>query len=239
MPGFGLPSRPRGGASGRLAPWRYLVFALVVTLGVLYAAPNLFPPDFAMQISADNSDRAVSHEFLAELAERLEVEGIPVVGTELANQGGLIRVSDANDQLRAGTVLEERLNPPGDERQVVVAFNLASTTPDWLKDIGAQPMTLGLDLKGGAHFVLQVDMDEAVAKRLADELEKIKDMLREERIRYRSTDDAVRGNTLAVSFATPQLRDRAVAVIEDEFRQPDYVLESAEAGGRPGLVITV
>ena len=150
MPGFGLPGGPRGGTStGRLAPWRYLVFALVVTLGGLYAAPNLFPPDFAVQISADNSDRAVSNEFLGELAEGLEAEGIPVVGTELANQGGLIRVSDANDQLRAGATLQERLNPPGDERQFVVAFNLASTTPDWLKGIGAQPMTLGLDLKGG------------------------------------------------------------------------------------------
>ena len=240
MPGFGLPGGPRGGTStGRLAPWRYLVFALVVTLGGLYATPNLFPPDFAVQISADNTDRAVSNEFLGELAEGLEVEGIPVVGTELANQGGLIRVSDANDQLRAGAILQERLNPPGDERQFVVAFNLASTTPDWLKGIGAQPMTLGLDLKGGAHFVLQVDMDEALAKRLADELQKIKDMLREERIRYHGADDAVEGNTLTVGFATPQLRDRAVAVIEDEFRQPDYVLDSAEAGGRPVFVITV
>ena len=240
MPGFGLPGGPRGGVpTGRVATWRYLVFALVVTLGGLYAAPNLFPPDFAVQISVDNSDRTVSSEFLGELAEGLEVEGIPVAGTELAGQGGLIRVSDADDQLRAGAILQERLNPPGDERQFVVAFNLASTTPDWLKGIGAQPMTLGLDLKGGAHFVLQVDMAEAVAKRLADELEKIKDMLREERIRYHGTDDAVQGDTLVVSFATPQLRERAVAVIEDEFRQPDYVLESVEAGGRPGFVITV
>ena len=240
MPGFGLPGRSRGGApTGRVATWRYLVFALIVALGGLYAAPNLFPPDFAVQVSVDNSDRAVTTELLGELAEGLKVEGIPVVGTEVASQGGLIRLSGADDQLRAGTILRERLNPPGDERQFVVAFNLASTTPEWLRGIGAQPMTLGLDLKGGAHFVLQVDMAEAVAKRLADELEKIKDMLREERIRYHGTDDAVQGNTLVVSFATPQLRDRAVAVIEDEFRQPDYVLESVEAGGRPGFLITV
>lgn len=171
MPGFGLPGRPRGDPhAGRIALWRFLVFALVIALGGLYAAPNLFPPDFAVQIGVDNSDRAVSDEFLGELAEGLETEGVPVVGTELANQGGLIRVSNANDQLRAGAILQERLNPPGDERQFVVAYNLASTTPDWLKGIGAQPMTLGLDLKGGAHFVPQVDMDEAVAKRLADEL---------------------------------------------------------------------
>ena len=240
MPGFGLPGRPRGGGPpGRVAPWRYLVFALVVTLGGLYAAPNLFPPDFALQIRVDNSDRNVDHDLLAELADRLTLEGIPVIGTELADQGGLIRVSDANDQLHAGALLQEHLNPLGEERQFVVAFNLASTTPDWLRDLGAEPMTLGLDLKGGAHFLLQVDMGEALAKRLSDEVEKIKDMLREERIRYRSTDDAVQGNTLSVSFATPQLRDRAIAVIEDEFRQPDYLLEATESAGRAGFVITV
>ena len=240
MPGFGLPGRPRGGvAPGRVAPWRYLVFALVVTLGGLYAAPNLFPPDFALQIRVDNSDRNVDSELLAELADRLSLEGIPVIGTELADQGGLIRVSDANDQLQAGALLQEHLNPLGEERQFVVAFNLASTTPDWLRGIGAEPMTLGLDLRGGAHFLLQVDMAEALATRLNDEVEKIKDMLREERIRYRSADDAVQGNTLHVSFATPQLRDRAVAVIEDEFRQPDYLFEPTELAGRAGFVITV
>ena len=239
MPGFGLPGGPRRGATGRIAPWRYLVFALVVTLGGLYAAPNLFPPDFALQISVDNSDRPVSHELLAELADRLELEGIATIGTELAEAGGLIRVSDANDQLQAGAILQEHLNPLGEDRQFVVAFNLASTTPDWLRAIGAEPMTLGLDLKGGAHFLLQVDMEEALAKRLNDEVEKIKDMLREERIRYRSTDDAVQGSTLSVNFATPQLRDRAIEVIEDEFRQPDYLLEATEFAGQPGFVITV
>ena len=108
MPGFGLPGRPRGGGpNGRVPPWRYLMFALVIALGGIYAVPNLFPPDFAVQISADNSEATVSDEFLAELAVGLEGEGIPVVGTELANQGGLIRVSDANDQLRAGAILQD------------------------------------------------------------------------------------------------------------------------------------
>ena len=240
MPGFGLPGGPRrGGATGRIAIWRYLVFALVVTLGGLYAAPNLFPPDFALQISVDNSDRPVNQELLTELADRLEFEGIATIGTELAERGGLIRVSNANDQLYAGAILQEHLNPLGEDRQFVVAFNLASTTPDWLRAIGAEPMTLGLDLKGGAHFLLQVDMEEALAKRLTDEVEKIKDMLREERIRYRSTDDAVQGNTLSLTFATRQLRDRAIEVIEDEFRQPDYLLEPTEFGARAGFVITV
>ena len=219
--------------------WRYLVFALVISFGGLYAAPNLFPPDFALQISVDNSTRTVDNEFLAELSADLDGSGVPVIGSERSDQGGLIRVADANDQLRAAALMQQRLNPPGEERQFVVAFNLASTTPDWLRVMGAEPMTLGLDLKGGAHFLLQVDMEQALTKRLTDEVEKIKDMLREERIRYRNTDGAVQGNTLTLSFATPQLRDGAIAVIEDEFRQPDYLIEPTEDAGRASFTITV
>ena len=222
-----------------MALWRYLVFAGVIALGALYAAPNLFPPDFALQITADNSGRPVDHGLLDDLTILVEDGGIEVVGSELVADGGLIRVADADDQLRASALLQERLNPAGVERQYVVAFNLASTTPDWLTGIGAQPMTLGLDLRGGAHFLLQVDMVEALSKRLADETEKVKDMLREERIRYRSTDIVIEGQTMRFAFATPQLRDLAMAVIEDEFRQPDYLLEAIEVGPRAGFLITV
>ncbi|MCE2423564.1 MAG: protein translocase subunit SecD [Pseudomonadales bacterium] len=236
-----MPRRPARASApqGRVALWRYLVFAAVIALGTLYAAPNLFPPDFALQITADNSDRLVNQGLLDDLTILVENSGIEVVGSELLADGGLIRVADAGDQLRASALLQERLNPPGDERQYVVAFNLASSTPDWLSGIGAQPMTLGLDLRGGAHFLLQVDMVEALSKRLADESEKIKDMLREERIRYRSTDIVIEGQTMRFAFATPQLRDQAVAVIEDEFREPDYLLESIDVGNRAGFLITV
>jgi len=237
-----MPRRSRRDSAtpaGRLAIWRYVVFALVVALGCTYAAPNLFPPDFALQITVDNSDRDVDAGLLDELVTTVLDAGVGVTGSELLPEGGLIRVATANDQLRASSLLEERLNPPGEERQFVVAFNLASSTPDWLRRIGAEPMTLGLDLRGGAHFLLQVDMDEALVKRLGDEVEKVKDMLREERIRYRSTDIVVDGQTIRFSFATPQLRDRAIAVIEDEFREPDYLLEPTETGTRASITITV
>ena len=242
--GIGAPtlfggSRGTGRTIPGVALWRYLVFALVIVLGGLYAAPNLFPPDFALQISADNSGHAVDGVLLGELATALEEAGVPVSGSELVAEGGLIRVASAGDQLRASAFLQERLNPPGEERQYVVAFNSASTTPDWLRNIGAIPMTLGLDLRGGAHFLLQVDMEEALTKRLGDEVEKIKDMLREERVRYRSTDSMVEGNAIRFGFATTQVRDRAIAVIEDEFQQPEYLLEPVDIGARAGFVITV
>ena len=236
--GFGA-ARPRSGSPARPSPWRFLAFGLVVALGCLYAAPNLFPPDFALQVTVDNAERSVDEGLLDELAQQLESAGVAVAGRELLADGGLLRVGSSEDQLRGSSLLRQRLNPAGEERQYVVALNLASTTPLWLRDLGGEPMALGLDLKGGAHFVLQVDMDQALAKRLGDEVEKIKDLLREQRIRYRRADNAVSGNAIRIGFVTPDLRARAVAIIEEEFRQPDYVVSEEEVEGRPGVVVTV
>ena len=240
LAGFGLgPSRQAPGPRARISLWRAIVLAAVVVIGGIYAAPNLFPPDFALQVTADNSPRAFDDRLLEELAEVLEAGGVPVIAKERIPDGGLLRVGDAEARLRGSALLRDHLNPPGEERQFVVAQNLASTTPEWLRGIGGEPMALGLDLKGGAHFVLQVDVEEALAKRLTDEAEKIKDMLREERVRYRSMANAVQGETIRLGFVTRQLRDRAVAIIEDEFREPDYLLEAADVAGQPGFVVTV
>ena len=129
-------------------------------------------------------------------AELVENGGIGIKGAEMVERAGLpgamLRLASNEDQLRASALFSnEALNPAGEERRYIVALSLASTTPDWLSDIGGKPMALGLDLAGGVHFVLQVDMEEALAKRLGDELQKAKDVLREERIRYRSPDAAV------------------------------------------------
>ena len=238
LAGFGLGGS-RASAPNPAAAWRIVVLAAIVTLGALYAAPNLFPPDFALQVRSENSDAAMDAADAQRLREALEDAGVDVIGAEAGATGALLRVASSDDQLRGSAVLQELLNPAGQERQFVVALNLASTTPDWLGALGGKPMTLGLDLKGGAHFVLQVDMDQALAKRLGDEAEKVKDLLREQRIRYRSTADAVVGDTIRFGFVTADLRDRAIAAIEDEFRQPDYLLANGDVGGRPGFVITV
>ena len=231
--------RRAAAAPTRIAPWRHLLLALVVAVGSLYAAPNLFTPDFALQVTADNAARPMDLAFLAELEDVLAAGGVQPIGSEATPAGSLLRVATNSAQLRGSALLQEHLNPPGQERQFVVALHLASTTPDWLRAIGGEPMTLGLDLKGGAHFVLQVDMAEALAKRLADEVEKIKDLLREARVRYRRADDAVQADGIRMSFVTAQQRDRALAIVEEEFRLPDYVVETAAVDGRPGFAIIV
>ena len=240
LAGFGglIGGRPRGDPN-RITPWRHLVLALVVAVACLYAAPNLFTPDFALEVTVDNAERPVDGVLLDELQDVLIDAGVAVIGTEPSPDGGLIRVASSDDQLRASSVLGDYLNPLGEDRQYVIALNLASTTPAWLRALGGEPMALGLDLKGGAHFVLQVDMAQALDKRLGDELEKIKDMLREQRVRYRRTDNAVVGSDIRLGFITADLRDRALTIIEDEFRQPDYMIAEADVDGRPGFIVTV
>ena len=240
LAGFGglIGGRPRGDPN-RITPWRHLVLALVVAVACLYAAPNLFTPDFALEVTVDNAERPVDGVLLDELEGALGDAGVAVIGTEPSADGGLIRVASSDDQLRASSVLGDYLNPLGEDRQYVIALNLASTTPAWLRALGGEPMALGLDLKGGAHFVLQVDMAQALDKRLGDELEKIKDMLREQRVRYRRTDNAVVGSDIRLGFITADLRDRALTIIEDEFRQPDYMITEADVDGRPGFIVTV
>ena len=240
LAGFGglIGGRPRGDPN-RITPWRHLVLALVVAIACLYAAPNLFTPDFALEVTVDNAERPVDGVLLDELQDVLIDAGVAIIGTEPSPDGGLIRVASSDDQLRASSLLGDYLNPLGEDRQYVIALNLASTTPAWLRALGGEPMALGLDLKGGAHFVLQVDMAQALDKRLGDELEKIKDMLREQRVRYRRTDNAVVGSDIRLGFITADLRDRALTIIEDEFRQPDYMITEADVDGRPGFVVTV
>ena len=240
---FGTAVRQR--APNEIAAWRYVAFALVVVIACLYALPNLYPPDYALAISADSTEQVVDESFLGEAEALLDAAGLTVKGAEMTERAGrpgaLLRLLDNEAQLRASAVLEEALNPPGEERRYIIALSLASTTPQWLTDIGGKPMAKGLDLAGGIHFVLQVDMVEALAKRLGDELQKAKDLLREERIRYRSPDDAVMGdaNAIQLGFPTPSSRERAVELLEEEFRQPDYVIEEATVDGFPGLTVTV
>ncbi len=222
-----------------IAPWRYLVLVFVVLIASIYAAPNLYPPDYALQIRASDSSLRVGETTLIRAQELLETDGISIKALEVTQFGGLIRLESSEDQLRGNAVLNTAFNPEGEVQRFVVAPNLAQTTPDWLRDLGGVPMALGLDLAGGLHFVLQVDIEQALAKRLDDEVTKIKDKLRDERIRYRASDNPVSGNALTMGFNSASFRDRAVDLIEEDFPQPDYLIESSVVDGRPGFQVTV
>ncbi len=198
--------------------WKNLLVLGVVLLGFIYALPNIYPPDFAVQISNEDSALEVSANALASITESLDEAGLPYFQAELNGGSALIRFPTDDSQLKARTLIQRTLHDvKGD---YIVALNAAPTTPEWLSDIGAEPMKYGLDLRGGVHFLMEVDTEKTVGDRIEELEQEIKRTLRDrsDRIRYTGFETPSRG-VLIASFATEELRDRARAKIESQFGQ--------------------
>jgi len=171
--------------------WKYALIVLVLVVGFIYSAPNLYPDDPAVQISGASSALQVNQADLDRVSKALVDAKIAVKGASLGEKGsGLIRLTNQEDQLPAKDVVRKAL---GDD--YVVALNLAQTTPQWLRNLGASPMKLGLDLSGGVHFLLEVDMDKAMTARMKVYEGEVKTLLRKERVRYRSLPQQDGGTT--------------------------------------------
>ncbi|MGM3424839.1 protein translocase subunit SecD [Pseudomonas benzopyrenica] len=166
--------------------WKYLLILAVLVVGAIYSVPNLYPDDPALQISASSTERTVTPAEVQRVNAALAEAHLAVKSSDLNENGSrvLIRLMRADDQLPAQEVVRRTL---GDD--FVVALNLAPTTPQWLRKLGASPMKLGLDLSGGVHFLLAVDMDKAVDARLKVYDNEVKTLLRREKVRYRSMPD--------------------------------------------------
>ena len=166
--------------------WKYLLILAVLVVGAIYSVPNLYPDDPAVQVSASSTERAVTPAEVQRVNAALAEAHLAVKSSDLNANGSrvLIRLMRADDQLPAQEVVRRTL---GDD--FVVALNLAPTTPQWLRKLGASPMKLGLDLSGGVHFLLAVDMDKAVDARLKVYDNEVKTLLRREKVRYRSMPD--------------------------------------------------
>ncbi|MFW2422542.1 MAG: protein translocase subunit SecD [Porticoccaceae bacterium] len=161
--------------------WKNLMILLAITLGFIYAAPNLYPPDPAIQLSGQSGAMVIDEDVLRQVERSLDEANIEHFEGVADGEAILIRLRDKEQQLSAKEVIQQSLGGA-----YIVALNLAPTTPDWLRNFGASPMKLGLDLSGGVHFLLEVDLDAALATRLESELEDAKVALREARVRYRS-----------------------------------------------------
>ena len=231
--------RPQRRALNRYPLWRYVLIVSVVALGLIYAAPNLYPPDYALQIAPESHDRRISQSLIDAAVAALEDAGVGVIRGEVTPTGGLIRVETNEDQLRGRNVLDDILNPSNTVRNYVIALNLASTTPAWLESIGGKPMALGLDLSGGIHFLLEVDIESAIAKRLDDEAKNVRNQLRDARIRYARADDLVRDQAIRIGFTNAAMRDRAIEQLREDYGPPNYTMDEDVVDGRPGLVIEV
>ena len=208
--------------------WKYLLILFVVAMSLFYAAPNLYAPDPAVQISGESSATQIDDKALSIAINALEEAGVGYIGKELGDQSknALIRLKDREQQLPAQRIIQRAL---GDA--YIVALNLASTTPEWLSNWGAQPMKLGLDLSGGVHFLLEVDTQAAVNKRISFYSKSIKRQLREEKIRgFIKIVPAVSKDELATisgKFKTEDLRSEAARKIRSEF--PELVRKDIDA----------
>ena len=206
--------------------WKNLLILVVVILGVVYALPNIYPPDFAVQISNENADGEFTRVALDTATGRLDEQGISWFGAELEDNRGLIRFPDDESQLRARDEIQLALHDLPDD--YVVALNSAPTTPDWLVALGGEPMKYGLDLRGGVHFLMEVDTEAAIAERVEGLEQDIKRLFRErgDRIRYTSFESPESG-VLEINFSNEELEDRAERKLKD--RYPQYLVESNPA----------
>jgi preprotein translocase subunit SecD len=205
--------------------WKYLLILAVLAIGFLYSAPNLYPDDPAIQISGNSSAMRVEQADLDRASRALEAAGISVKAVSLANQGraGLLRLNDAEDQLPAKELVRKALSD-----EFVVALNLAQTTPDWLRSLGGSPMKLGLDLSGGVHFLMEVDMDKALDARRKVYEGEVKSLLRKERVRYRSLPEL--NGVIQLGFADEASLEKAQRLIRKDFT--DFDLTTVERSGQ-------
>lgn len=211
--------------------WKNILILFVLAMGALYAAPNLYTDDFAVQISGSRDAYKVDQPLLDRTVAALKREGIEVKATELSPRSGLVRFTDSNSQLKAKEVMARTL---GDN--YVTALNLAPTTPDWMTDIGAGPMKLGLDLRGGVHFLLEVDLPQAISQKLENYSSEIKSKLREEKLRYRSLENRDDG-AMAVKFSKEATRDEAQELLRTTY--PQFLVDAEEKDGAFYVLVTL
>ena len=194
---------------------------MLVTWGVIYALPNLYPPDFAIQISREEAGADVEELALEAIVDAFEEQGIQYFTSGVVEVEKLtFRFHDDEMQLRARDIAQRALH--GLPNVYIVALNAAATTPGWLRSIGAEPMKYGLDLRGGVHFLMEVDTEKAVQDRVSGMESEIKRMLRQrnDRIRYSSVEKPADG-VLKFVFVDSDLRDRARSKINEQYGEFD------------------
>lgn len=198
--------------------WKYLVIVLVLAFSVLYALPNVYPQDPAVQVTANRGSQ-VDAALKTRVEAALKKQGVPFTGSEIGSDGNLlVRTTTDDIQTRAAQAIRDEVGTG-----YVVALNQASTVPAWLRAIGAKPMFLGLDLRGGVYFLMQVDREAALAKRFESTAEDMRVLLRENRIRYSSVEPAA-GNTVVATLSPGQDLSKVRPLLARDM--PTYQIEA-------------
>ncbi len=205
--------------------WKYFLILIVLSFGIIYASPNLYAPDPAIQISYNDStlspDLKLQKRLTKVLEDNISENKVPEV--EIHESYALIRLTSPEEQLR----VKELFSTVGDD--LIVALNLAPTTPEWLKNIGGEPLKLGLDLRGGVHFLMEVDTKTALSNRQNGTLLDIRRKLREEKIRYNSL-FVEKDQAIKLKVTQESVFDKATELLEDEY--PQFAISYTEVGNQ-------
>ncbi|MHA7840985.1 MAG: protein translocase subunit SecD [Gammaproteobacteria bacterium] len=192
-------------------PWKTLLVIALVLLGMIYALPNLYGDDPSIQISGKNNFKVsnITEETVKKVIATAQLSAKQFELDKNANQL-LVRFNDVEDQLKAQDIVKKQL---GDG--YAVALNLAAKTPGWLARLGAQPMKLGLDLRGGVHFLMTIDVDSLIERRLTGDVRTLTEALRNSHIRYTSVRRS--GDAIVMSFRDAEERERGLNLIKRSF----------------------
>jgi preprotein translocase subunit SecD len=204
----------------RYPTWGYALIALAVIAAFLYTLPNFFGESPAVQVSSGKATVKVDAAVMSRVEETLKKASIDYTGAVLDQTSVRVRLPDTDTQLKARDIIDRALNPDPSNPTYIVALNLLPASPNWLTAMRALPMYLGLDLRGGVHFLLQVDMQAAITKRLESLAADLRTQLREKNIRHGGI--TREGQTVRVRFRDAATRDAARAVMLDAF--PDLAV---------------
>jgi preprotein translocase subunit SecD len=205
----------------RYGLWKYFLILFILGFGIVYSLPNLYSPDPAVQVSYTSSSQTADI-FLADRIKDIVQDQDLNTKIELENDYVLVRTDTYQNQLKLKELLSKNL-----VNDVVIALNLAPTTPKWLMDIGANPMKLGLDLRGGVHFLMQVDTESAIKNRQDGTLQDLRIRFREEKIRY-SLASVQDDSSIFLKFNSQQATEQAEDFINENYTQFNLPLASGQ-----------
>ncbi len=211
----------------RYPVWKYLVMLVAVLIGLIYTLPNFFGEAPAVQVSSMRSTVMVDSGVQERVQAALAAEQLTPDVVTLENNHLLVRFGSPDQQLKARDVVERTLNPDAADPSYVVALNLVSRSPAWLTALHSKPMYLGLDLRGGVHFMLQVDMQTALSKRLDSFASDIRTLMRDKELRY--TDVVRNGDTIEAIFADAATAEQARNAIQDNVMELQAELQQGDA----------
>ncbi|HBZ06572.1 protein translocase subunit SecD [Massilia haematophila] len=219
--------------------WKYILIAVALLLGALYTAPNYFGESPALQVTTGKTTVKINSDTTAQVAEVLKREGVPANQVTLDGSGNSTAVRarfDTTDaQFKAKLALERQLNRNQEDPDYIVTVNLVKNTPAWMQAMRALPMNLGLDLRGGVHFLLQVDSKAVLETRLKGTLASVRSVLRDANVRHAGIERS--GNAIEISFRDEQTRAAARTVLGKQIA--DLTLLDAADGTDLKLVATM